>query len=630
MGLKDSFLLRDPDKMLAIAGIPLSILMIIMGMMIGRLMYSLTGILALISCSLWLAIRNNHPFEFHPPESRTLTIFSAACFFGLYSLSVLALHFRPELYERPLLYFVLTALMAGLIACEIFTSGRRYTPFILIQILILGVSIVWSQLLIFPSLLGIDPWYHSALTSRIIDEGFIPEGYAYTKLPLFHLMIAVTSLISSLLYKLANMVSVNLGQIICNAIFVFLIARYLFKNHRVGLLAALLVILANHLIRMTYWSIPNAFGIVFIPIVIYLALLSERIGIRHVNRPLISAIIIMMMVAIILTHSIAAICMIIILCAAWGSLTIYQTFYEKVVNYIPLLVPFSFTVMTFAWWTYASGHLKSLGSLIRWGFSVDYFVKTPVEFFNYAVHVPLKEQVFNNLGIYLFFVTSLIGVLYMISRKGNGLMFSLAAIAVAPLATVFLSFVLGTEIISTRWFALAQLLLSIPLAVAIYLIVTWKPRRSLIFQCLMTGFVIVLSFLMIMSTPANIDNHMFSQTTGVTYAYTQSEMVGSDFFAANAIGVISSDGNYCTNPSSSVFSHAYGISPERLHCLDASLVTGEFKHDGSVKIIRSKCLQEPMIRGGLSLSVRSDLNSYVSDLGFNRIYVSSAVSGYTG
>lgn len=97
MGLKDSFLLRDPDKMLAIAGIPLSILMIIMGMMIGRLMYSLTGILALISCSLWLAIRNNHPFEFHPPESRTLTIFSAACFFGLYSLSVLALHFRPEL-----------------------------------------------------------------------------------------------------------------------------------------------------------------------------------------------------------------------------------------------------------------------------------------------------------------------------------------------------------------------------------------------------------------------------------------------------------------------------------------------------------------------------------------------------
>jgi hypothetical protein len=553
MGLKDSFLLRDPDKTLAIAGIPLSILMIIMGMMIGRLMYSLTGILALISCFLWLAIRKSHTFDLQLPESRTLTNFSAACFFGLYTLSVLSMHFRPELYERPLLYFILTALMAGVIACEIFTSGRRYTPFILIQILMLGVSIAWSQLLIFPSLLGIDPWYHSALTNRIIDEGFIPEGYSYTKLPLFHLMIAVTSLISTLPYKLANMVSVSLGQIICNAIFVFLIARYLFKNHRVGLLAALLVILANHLIRMTYWSIPNAFGIVFIPIVICLALFSERIGIRHVNRLLISAIIIMMMVAIILTHSIAAICMIIILFAAWGSLTIYQTYYERIVNYIPLLVPFGFTVMTFAWWTYASGHLKSLGSLIRWGFSVDYFVKTPVEFLNYAVHVPLKEQVFNNLGIYLFFVTSLIGILYLISRKGNGLMFSVAAIAVAPLATVFLSFVLGIEIISTRWFALAQLLLSIPLAVAVYLMVTWKPRKSLILQCLMVGFVIVLSFLMIMSTPANIDNHMFSQTTGVTYAYTQSEMTASEFFAANTIGVLSSDAKLLYRTQAAVY-----------------------------------------------------------------------------
>ena len=336
------------------------------------------------------------------------------------------------------------------------------------------------------------------------------------------------------------------------------------------------------------------------------------------------------MVAIILTHSIAAISMIIILCAAWGSLTIYQTFYEKVVNYIPLLVPLSFTVMTFAWWTYASGHLKSLGSLIRWGFSVDYFVKTPVEFFNYAVHVPLKEQVFNNLGIYLFFVTSLIGVLYMISRKGNGLMFSLAAIAVAPLATVFLSFVLGTEIISTRWFALAQLLLSIPLAVAIYLIVTWKPRRSLIFQCLMTGFVIVLSFLMIMSTPANIDNHMFSQTTGVTYAYTQSEMVASEFFAKNTVGVISSDANYCTNPSSSVFIHAYGINQGHLLCLDDSLISGKFNYDGSVKIVRSIWFHEPMIKGGLSLPVRPDLNNYLSNLGFNSIYVNPTTSGFIG
>ena len=155
--------------------------------------------------------------------------------------------------------------MAGVIACEIITSERRHAPLILIQVLLLGVSIAWSQLLIFPSLLGVDPWYHSALTNRIVSEGFIPEGYSYSKLPLFHLMIAATSILADLPYKFATMASVSLGQIICNGVFVFLIADRLFKNHRVGLLAALMVVIANHHIFMSYWSIPNAFAAVFIP-----------------------------------------------------------------------------------------------------------------------------------------------------------------------------------------------------------------------------------------------------------------------------------------------------------------------------------------------------------------------------
>ena len=192
----------------------------------------------------------------------------------------------------------------------------RHAGLILIQILLLGVSIAWSQLLIFPSLLGVDPWYHSALTNRIINEGFIPEGYSYSKLPLFHLTIAATSLIASLPYKLANMVSVSLGQIICNAVFVFLIADYLFKNHRVGLLAALMVVIANHHIRMTYWSIPNAFAVVFIPIVIYLALSTTKSNPRDINTLFMSIIMVLLMVVIILTHAIAAVCMAILLFVA--------------------------------------------------------------------------------------------------------------------------------------------------------------------------------------------------------------------------------------------------------------------------------------------------------------------------
>jgi hypothetical protein len=60
MGFKNLFLLRDLDKTLAVTGVIFSIILIIyLGGEIGQVVYLLTGILALISCLLWLAIRKS-------------------------------------------------------------------------------------------------------------------------------------------------------------------------------------------------------------------------------------------------------------------------------------------------------------------------------------------------------------------------------------------------------------------------------------------------------------------------------------------------------------------------------------------------------------------------------------------
>ena len=626
--LKGSSLLRDLDRTLAIAGAIFSIILIIyLGREIGRVVYLLVGILALISCLLWLAIRKGHTFEFHLPESRTRTAIYAICFFGLYTLSVLSVYFRPELYERPLLYFILTALMAGMIACEAITSGRRHSPLILAQILLLGVSIAWSQLLIFPSLLGVDPWYHSALTNRIIDESFIPEGYSYSKLPLFHLMIATTSLVAGLPYKLATMMSVSLGQIVCNAIFVFLIANRLFRDHGIGLLAALMVIIANRHISMSYWSIPNAFAVAFIPLALYLLIFRFRDRSRSSS----TILCIIILATIILTHTIAAMCMTILLFVAWGAFTIYHAYNRRTDNHVLLMAPVGFAITMFAWWTYASEtSLIFLAKLIDWGFSIDTFDNTPDEFRDYAAVIPLGEQLFNNFGIFLFFAFSFTGVFYMISRRGSGSSSAIAWVGMAPLMIGFFSLISGHTVIESRWWYLAQILLSIPLAIAVYAVATWKRKDSKIPYYFVFGFVAILSFLMIMSPPANVDNHAFSPITGTTAAYAQSEMQASEFFAENAVGIISSDRNYCTNPSSSVFSHVYGVSSERLHCLDDSLVFDEFNHDGSMKILRSKWLHEPFHRGGLSFHIRRDLYDHVSNLGLNKIYENPMIKGYIG
>lgn len=616
MGLKDSFLLRDPDKTLAVAGVILSLILIAyLGREIGRVIYLLTGVLALVSCLLWLAIRRNHTFEFHLPESRTSTILFAICFFGLYTLSVLSVYLRPELYERPLLYFILTALMAGAIACEIFSSGRRYAGLILIQIMLLGVSIAWSQLLIFPSLLGVDPWLHSALTGRIVNEGFIPEGYAYSKLPLFHLMISATSFTADLPYKFAAMASVSLVQIICNATFVFLIGNNLFKNHKIGLLAALLVIIANHHISMSYWSIPNAFAAVFIPISLYL--LFFRFKERSYST---SAILYTMILApIILTHTITAVCMAILLFVTWGTLAVYHLF-NTTGHRISLIIPISFTLAMLAWWTYASDSIRILIDLLRSGFGIDFFVTTPEDLRSYGAVIPLGEQLFNNFGMFLFFAFSFIGILYMISRKGSYLTFAMAWIAATPLAIGFFSLISGHTVIEERWWYFAQILLSIPLAVAIFTVGTWERKKSNVSHLFMFIFVVILTFLMILSPPANADNLSFSPNSHIRYSPTVAELESVTTLMAKW--------------DSSIKTDEYLAGSRRFQYPQVSAYCREiYSHDylalkDQVVLIRGDTVGKPFKFFSSIYKLDYDLNMKLDEQGFSQIYDSNSVNGY--
>jgi len=375
------------------------------------------------------------------------------------------------------------------------------------------------------------------------------------------------------------MLSVSIGQIICNAIFVFLIADNLFKNHRVGLLASLFVIIANQHIFMSYWSIPNGFGVVFIPIVLYLILTTVRTGHEENDKVFKTIIMLLLMVAIVLTHTVAAVGMAVILFIAWMAMKFYRNPRTKSGNNFALSIPIGFTVIMFAWWAYASGHIQTLSLLVEWGFSADFFGSTPAEAVSYSISIPLSEQLFNNLGMFLFFTLSFIGIFYMISRRGNSSTFTMAWVMITPLAIGFFSLITGHGVIEGRWWYLAQILLSVPLAIAIHLCGTWKSNKPVRVPALTCILVVVLSFLLIMSPTANIDNHIFSPNTTNTKAYTYSELLGTDFFVNKATGAISSDGDYCTNPSSSLFLNVYGISPTRLHSLDSSLITAEFDHE---------------------------------------------------
>lgn len=74
----------------------------------------------------------------------------------------------------------------------------------------------------------------------------------------------------------------------------------------------------------------------------------------------------------------------------------------------------------------------------------------------------------------------------------------------------------------------------------------------------------------------------------------------------------------------------YGFDRKRLRNLESSINSGEFYHDGSIKIIRSSNIQEFERRGFISQNILPNVDIYLSNSGFNKIYDNSAMFGYTG
>jgi len=612
--LKHLALLYEFEKILAILGILFSILLIIWGGINGKMLAPIIGTLIIISCVLWLFFRENVPdvpIKINLPESKSHVKFWAIFFFALYTLSILVFYLRINSYERPLLFFIFSSLMAGTIACEILSAERRHDGLILLQILILGLSVAWTQLLITPSLIGIDPWYHASLTNQIINETFIPKSHMYSNQPIFHLIIGMTSIITTLSYKLATMASVCFAQITCCAVFIFLIAKYIFKNHQLGLLSALLVIILDLQIRMSYWSIPSGFGLIFIVILLYL------IFVRTMNTPkiILTILMLLIMVSIILTHALVATCMAFFLFCIWGAYIYYRYLHPKSKNYISLLIPIFFTISMIFWWIY---HTYNFNILIRF-ISFDYSLTMPNLGTTATLPVPYGEMVFSSIGHNLFFCLSILGIFYMISKKGNNATFSFALISVTPLIIVFIADIFQNEILSYRWIYIIYTILSIALALALYLVSIRSIKRPIFIRLFFLGIIATLSILMLMSPYGNVDNNSFHPTTGTSNYYSQSEIVGSDFFMQKSTGQISTDPFH----SNTYFIDEYGNVQKRVLTFKTELNSGSFNNDETMKILRSNYFSQTAQR-------QKNFNSYALNPDVNRIYDNSAIIGYSG
>lgn len=580
----------------------------------------MVGIFCFIVCTGYLFIRR----FFHPSlipsldELRCSNRFYLTLnilFFLLFSYSIIIIYLRSDPYIRPLEYFISISLMAVIVANEIlFLSPQKsYIYFNLCKIIIIGLSLVYSQVLIFPNLLQIDPWKFQWFTIRILDNGYIPEGFAYSKLPLMHLMIGITSLVTDLGYKMATMFSISSLQVISDAIFIFLLGRFLIST-KVGLLAALLLEISNFHIFFSCFAVPNTMAATLILPIIFILLKLRR------DTPFIGTlIVIFLMGTLILTHTITALCLAILLFIFWLSSEVYtRLFHQEKDQPINWTICFLFSTSMFAYWLYVSGHISYMAYFIKIGFESHLleYLYSDLSF------IPLFEQIFNYLGLFLFFSLSFIGCFYMVSkqfRNSNRFITMIGGILILSMS--FFTLLMGKYTILSRWYYFSQIFMAIPLSLSLFLLIGIL-KHNIIKGFLMSLLVFSLSFLLIINPIANMDNRIFSPNSNPRMAFTSSELQAMGTISKIWNGTVGADW-YCGK------AFEYQLDAEFVS-IDYSLESGDFsKHKDILIIIREETLNHPLNRPyGSLLNVKYNPFLALEEQHFSRIYNCGSASGY--
>lgn len=630
MDLPIYFKLREFDITFSILGIISSVLLILFFQ--DNIIYIFTGFLILLPCVIWLLIRNNLTLKSEFSTSSFTFLNFNLFFFFIFVLSIISISLRPAIYERPLVYYILVLIMVVTVAVEILYCQRMQCCFVLFQILFVGISLTWSQLLIFPSLLGVDPWYHQSLTNNIINNNFIPPDYGYSKLPIFHLLIASTSLITGLNYKYSMMLSSTLIHILCNCLFIFLLGKLLLNNHKVGLLASLLLLISNYHIFMSYSPIPNSLAAVFILIIFYL-LFKEN----YLLRFRINSLVIFLMVALILTHTITSLCMSMMLFTSW-SVSLFSNYnfrknlknsslYDGLSNQfrvksniydygsrVTLNFSMLFTTIMFSWWTFASGHIVWLGDLIKWGFRRDYFIHSAIKL---ETTIPLFERFISIVGPYSFFSLALIGFFYMISKKGTSSTFNIGFVGSVPLVAAFISTITEHGIVESRWLYFAQMFFSIFLAVSILLLSTLI-EKSLTKKTFIVSLLLIFSVLMIIQPTSGVDNNIAPHIS-IRETLKTSEIQAIQSTTCFWNGAIKADRFFAYTQS---FEYNTTSFDNELYSQNFYLLKGD------LILIRNDIIYRPFLVFDSIVTLNYNLMDKLSEYGYWKIYDNGAASAF--
>jgi hypothetical protein len=612
------------DRNLAIVGLVIGILMSFWLLFYVH-KYIEVGVMCVLACGTYLLIRKS--FSRGGISSLTEQFSRASIYLGLnmlffvlFFLSIILIVWRPDLYSRPLSYFISITIMVAILAVEILflPENKAHINFILFKIVIFCFGILCVPQFIFPGLFGVDTWFHQMIVTKIIETGTIPAGTSYSYFPIMHLLLSTTSLVTSLDYRSTVLCSMFVFISIA-LIFIFLISRSLF-NPKVGLLAALLLGTGVEWMDNGLAPIPPTVGLIIIAILMYVIL--AKVNKQH-KLLTFTILTVLFMCVLILTHTITATAMGIILFSFGIGLILYKIMSgQRAESTIGWYLFTLFLVCTLSWWTYSSGKISTLKEILLSGFHISGWAPS-LAHTQYMLQVPYSEYLLGILGFLLFFALSIVGSFLMLSKKfGSKESFSMIIGGLGILLISFITLPLGlTGFLTERWWYYAYLIMAIPAAIGVFSIYRGF-KSKLVGTSVMVVLILVLSFFSFTSPAVNFDNRIYNKDEGYRYAFTQSELTAFDTLASiwpGAVGVT-------TSPDSYFFSFNKGMP---VVDISGNLLNKDFTNSTNVLVVINGEVTEgmPDVAGG-SFRIDYDPGVLLEQEGFICMYSCADTNAY--
>lgn len=558
------------------------------------------GFALFFSCFLFLVLFRRNIGEFahksNTKEKRILDI----VFLVLFNVSIIILHYSTD---RPLVFFILFSLCAGIVALSIYLSDTRIDYFFqFIKVVFLSFNIKYSIYMSAGYIPGVDPYLHAKMNELLAHAGttsVLIDKELY--FPMMHIQTAIMQVVTQLTIKDSTNFSIIVPYIFATS-FIYLVGRSLFGD-KVGLLAMLIVNISDFHI---YWGVApqtTSYGVTLFYFSMYLLYKV----INSPSRKIWTLLSLFLILTLLFSHAVSSfILMVSIFSLALGS-WLYNILYknEKTFYHGLFLITAIALIQHWSMTIYKAGTSffdQIVSNLYFYVVGYADFLNRPESATKLLGVLPsFTERLADSLGLSLLLFFAILGILIVLMPKHRcHVVFNYFIVLLFLFGITFAFPLFGLKnIIPTRWFAFEYFFVSIFAAFSI-LKISYSFDKILLKKAFVLLFISTMAFFMATNSISNLDSPLWLRESTVSTVYTPAEIQG-----ASTMHLYSDE----------IFSDSrYGHSVINIRLGD-SLSTEPSFQQSKIFLWRNYMLERPIMK-------------YASLEGYDRKVQSSVIYGY--